>query len=235
MIRVKINLDKKLTDLRYKNITHYIGSQAVKLTSELTYNDWVSKAQDSLNSRRQSYISAIKKFYPYNNDDLQAVIKLDTSFSRMIEEGSPPFDMKRGFVNSTKKTTTSKGWYLTIPIRHGTPETFQYGSPMPKEVYTLAKKLNAGQKLSITGNLGTSFTGYNHKNNIYDGMRKVIHSYKNSAQSQYVTFRRVSNNSDPSSWYHPGFKPISLIPKVASNVQSNLEKSVEAVISTMLK
>jgi hypothetical protein len=233
MLKVSIKIPEMLTKRGIHTLAYHIGSKTVETTSILVYNKWVKLAQETLNSRRADYIKAIKVQYPYNSNPLEAVIELSTKYAIMIEEGSPSFDMKIGFRNSDKKTLKPLGWYLTIPIRHGTPGSFQYGTPLPDDVYDLARKLNNGEKLSFSPDGSFNETsGYIHKSNIFDGLTKITHSYKKATQSQYVTFRRVSNNSDSNSWIHPGFSAIKLIPKIP--VSQYLSDSLEATMKNLL-
>lgn len=233
MLKVSIKIPEMLTNRGIHTLAYHIGSKTVETASILIYNNWVQLAQDNLNSRRHDYIKAIKSTYPYNNNPLVSVLELSSKYASMIENGSPSFDMKKGFYNSDKKTLTLSGWYLTIPFRHGTPNTFQYGTPLPDDVYSLAKKLSPGEKLSFdTVSTFNTTSGYQHKSNIYDNLTKITHSYKNTTQSQYITFRRVSNNSDKSSWIHPGFKPIKLIPQIP--VSKHLQDSLSATMKNLL-
>ena len=233
MLKVKIEIPEMLTKKGIHTLAYHIGSKTIETASILAYNKWVKLAQETLNSRRLDYIKAIKVQYPYNSDPLTAVIELSTKYANMIENGSPSFDMKIGFQNSDKKTIKPLGWYLTIPIRHGTPNSFEYGTPLPDNIYSLAKKLSDGEKLSLSTNGAfNSTSGYIHKSNIYDGLTKIVHSYTKVNQSQYVTFRRVSNNSDSNSWIHPGFTPINLVPKIP--VSQYLSNSLEATMKNLL-
>ena len=85
-----------------------------------------------------------------------------------------------------------------------------YGSPMPKDVYGVAKQLNNGEHLSYPGVGDVSWKGYQRKHKKYDGLTRIIKSYQKTNQSQYITFRRVSDNSDPNSWWHPGFSGVKI-------------------------
>jgi hypothetical protein len=91
-----------------------------------------------------------------------------------------------------------------------------------KNIHREAKKLAAttshssagttwGKRLDarVSGRLGApkhqnATTGAPHKSDLYSGMVKSQKTYKKATQNQYITFRRVSMNSDPGSWVHPG-------------------------------
>lgn len=50
----------------------------------------------------------------------------------------------------------------------------------------------------------TKFGEYTNKSSIYSGITKGSKTYENTTQGQYVSFRRVSDKSDLSSWIHTG-------------------------------
>ena len=111
-------------------------------------------------------------------------------------------------------------------------------------VYTTAKKLavssaGPGGKTAWGGKTG-DFGGYGlrtqlpqpggrpaaytWKNSPYAGMYKVAKFYAKAAQNQYVTFRAVSDKSDPASWWHPGFKARLLSAQVIRYVNSQIDR-----------
>lgn len=105
-----------------------------------------------------------------------------------------------------------------------------------KNVHKAAKKLEAttshqeagtkwGEKLSraATARMGApkgenKATGYKHKDSVYSGMVRKEKTYGKATQNQYMTFRRVSDNSDPGSWIHPGIVAHNFFEKAASKI-----------------
>lgn len=151
----------------------------------------------------------------------------------MLEYGFGPFDEKLGFSKSSRKHTTKNGgWWLVIPFRHSTPGSYLYGNPMSKQIYSQAKALGDKERLSVQGGQKTSWTGYVHKNNIDDGLTRIIKTYHNAEtgkktkQSQYMTFRKVSNNSDPLSWWHPGYKGVKMAEQLQDFALKTLEREL---------
>jgi hypothetical protein len=55
---------------------------------------------------------------------------------------------------------------------------------------------------------------YSWKSSPYAGMTKIAKTYGKATQHQYVTFRRISENSDPNAWWHPGLKARKLVKQV---------------------
>lgn len=129
-----------------------------------------------------------------------------------------------------------KGWYLTIPFRWGVPTSLgtEFSNVMENPIYKAALKLKPfikgeneniiqiGEHLSIeqlktigdiytkrlTHNVefqGTNIS-YTHVAPIREGMIRTLKEYENTSQGTYVTFRRVSANSNKNSWIHKGLQ-----------------------------
>lgn len=204
---------------------------AIQASLAIIRDRWQQEAQNKLNSTRPLYLQGLNfdsVIYP-DGDDMSGAVQLKGKLPNMIESGYGTFDIKIGFSKSSRKIAKKDGgWYLTIPFRHSTPGSFMYGNPMPKDIYGVAKKLNGyvkGQtgagRISQPGVGDVSWKGYQRKNKTYDGMVRIVKSYQKATQSQYMTFRRVSDKSDPNSWWHPGYPGI----KIASSLESFAEKT----------
>ena len=105
-----------------------------------------------------------------------------------------------------------------------------YGQPMPKAVYKKASKLGAGETLSFPGAGDVSWKGYQRKNKTYDGLQRIVKSYQKATQSQYMTFRRVSDKSDLNSWWHPGYSGV----KIAEGLMPFAQKTFVDMLTTNL-
>jgi len=136
-----------------------------------------------------------------------------------------------------------KSRYNTVPFGHSAPgrgAVGQKGAVMPQDIYALAKRLPHGGRLKLPGELsgwGTrskvpagvnaewnrrqSFIGrflrtppmtapYTHKTGHYEGMVRT----GRKGHTSYMTFRRVSSNSSPNSWIHPGREPNPILAAV---------------------
>ncbi len=225
-----------------------------------------SQAQLQLHSTRNRYLRAIQTFSDYPGH-AAVVLSLNDKLVRMIEEGKGPFDMKVGMLNSPKaKTNKEGGKYLTIPFRWATPnaigESEVFTFKMPDEIHAIVKKkeltipvvgggiksagltvqeipemyrVKTGRQpiLSQTGK--TLFDAYQHKSNIYEGLSKYQDDV--TSQNTYKSFRRVSENSDPDAFIHPGIKEYNLFQLALNdmdiNMQNNLEISIDKTLSQM--
>ena len=192
---------------------------ALQTSLAVVRDRWQTEVQNKLNSSRPLYLQGLQwdsVVYPYGNAFTGAVV-LKGKFPNMLETGFTAFDMKVWFSKSDRKITKKDGgWYLTIPMRHSTPGSFMYGRPMPRDIYGLAKNLAHKESLSIKGQGDVSWTGYQRKHKTYDGLTRIVKSYQKATQSYYMTFRRVSNNSDSLSWWHPGYEGVKVAPKLES-------------------
>ncbi len=162
----------------------------------------------------------LKNMIPGQGSVTQRVLAT-AQIARDLETGKGPWDMKPMLLNGPNARVSKKGTkYNIIPFRHGTSDNYAPNSnfrPMPANIYQQARQLKAsvkqgnamkwGGKLPATGKPGQNpTTGYQHKHDLYEGMVRIEKTYAKTAQSKYLTFRVVSSNSDPMSWWHPGYE-----------------------------
>ena len=84
------------------------------------------------------------------------------------------------------------------------------------DYYRKTKKLRIPQQ-------GNRLLEYTWKSGKFEGMIKLQKTYKEGVQNTYLTFRRVSLKSDPDSWWHPGFKQIRILEKLAHYTETQLK------------
>lgn len=167
-----------------------------------------------------------------------------------IESGYPAYDMKPGFLASSKAHTGSGGHrYLDIPFRHGTPvrdakregpsPRAHFAQTMTPAVYDMARKLraNSGDRLldpeglrQVKPQVGAMQNPYLHKTSKHAGMQKL----GGKGNTRYLSFRRVSDTSDPASWWHPGVPPLNVIAGVIAHVQQLMPQIVAAYLEVVL-
>ncbi len=166
-------------------------------------------------------------------------ISLVGALPNMIEKGWDGGDMKETLLSGRNAKVGKNGSrYNTVPFRHMGPNASgRNGAPMGsaykasrgeteaeeigKRVYAAAKKLKQG--MSLQAGLAPLLQSH-HKTDIYAGMIKQQQAYTSASgkvtnQSQYKTFRRVSDNSDPDSWLHPGIKPHHLFDDAVAYIE----------------
>jgi hypothetical protein len=176
---------------------------------------------------------------------------------KMIEEGSSAFDMKSNMLSSPKAKTSKSGKkYLSVPFRWATPgslgESEVFSGKMSEEIYQqVRKKEQSVTKPNVTQPLTSNdivasgipqhlqlgsrkevsnetdvFREYKHKSSIYEGITRTTDRV--TGQSVYNSFRRVSENSDPEAFIHPGI--------TAKNFLNNTlnEINVEDLLGNMI-
>jgi hypothetical protein len=212
---------------------------AVSSTLMATKSKWESEVQKKLTTTRADYLLGLNADNSVEfPDPLTGILTLRGKWPNMLEQGFPAFDMKEsGFKKSVKrKAKKGGGWYLTIPFRHRTPDTVGSavgGAAMPQDIYAQARILAANQRLTGTEQQyppTTSWTGYQHQNGIFEGMKRNQKVYEKAIQSTYVTFRRVSDTSDPLSWWHPGFQGVKALDVVVPFVKDTFSRVLDDYI-----
>lgn len=207
---------------------------------------WENQIVDNLHSTRNEYRKGI--FQEETGDD-SVVIGLTPRQSRlsmMIEDGSSQFDEKMGFSKSDKKKLGKNGqWYITVPFRYATSEalgeSMSFSSKLPSPIQQMVKSQETPLNLSEIksgapeyADIGKNVTsGYQHKFNIYEGLHRVeIGSGSTEKRGAYMNFRRVSENSDPASWIHPGFEAKHLMEAAVDNM--DISTLVDMVVDEFL-
>lgn len=153
-------------------------------------------------------------------------------------------------------------WYNTVPYRWAVPssigESEVFTGKMPEEIHEIVKAKPAikpivgGGRASIPLSNKELPIGYNqpqikavptitpkpagwkavyqHKAPVFQGLRKVVDPV--TKQNRYQTFRRVSENSEPESWIHPGFQPRKIAELALGNM--NMEMTIGNAVDSYL-
>lgn len=176
-----------------------------------------------------------------------AVVQIVGKAAAGLEEGYDSFDIKAHMLKGNTKGSGTP--YVDVPFRHGAAETTAHFQGMPKDVKTAmdsaVKKRQAelrsagasqrdiatatarlaqitpGRTFSRKLRFGTSSidTTVQHKRGIYDDMIRTAKWKKSRAESTYHTIRRISAESAPTSWWHPGYKGAKLFKKIRAEVE----------------
>ena len=175
-------------------------------------------------------------------DNLTGEIMTTSAHGAIVESGISAFDQKEGLLRSNKAKTGKNGnRYITVPFRHGTPSATTMPA-MPQHIYDQAKSLGYSRKNNFLTTMftGRKFTwggsvsptsegqrshnephrgaGYTWKSGQYSGMVKM----GKPNHSQYLTFRRVSLNSNANSWQFPGVKAKPIREAVIENTREEV-------------
>lgn len=227
-----------------------LGSSIIDRIAEEYTVRWEKLVNTELGQTKNEY----KKAMIVERDSPLSVtfglLERESAIAMMLEEGAPPFDEKIGFQRSSKiKQKIGGGWYLTIPFRHATPQAVAesgiFSSILPNEIYQIAKSKGIVTKKDLPAQYSTPGSRkeirtpnlvvpeYMHKSPKYQGLMKVDVGVGQEKRSQYMTFRRVSDKSDPNSWWHKGLVSRKLMDKALEG--SYIETSVNMVVDEFLK
>lgn len=225
-------------NLDQSDIDRLLDTVAKDLTARFAVQ-WEREAISSLHSSRQQYINNL---VVVDEGPAKGAVMLVGKLANMIESGTPSWDMKPSFLNGPNAKQGKNGKYNTIPFSFGTPgaleENFS-GGILPQEVYNIVKdrapneplekydlkntsaSIREPKKKSVKMPESKSFKEYQHKSSIYEGVSK--RTDKTTGQNSYGSFRRVSSNSDPASFIHPGFDAAHIAEKVLENFNVPME------------
>lgn len=200
---------------------------------------WENAIDKTLKSTRNEYKKGMFVDYGQDGEVSIGLTARQSGLAMKLEDGAPPFDMKEGFARSDKKRQGVNGWYMYIPFRWATAEALGesmiFSNKMPKPIQDLVKSQREALKISQIPRefrgIGVNKTsGYVHKNNIYEALKRYESgSGAIEKRGQYMTFRTASENGDPGSWVHPGFKALRLMDSAFSSfpIDDIVDKAVD--------
>lgn len=262
-MKIEVDIDDLIQEFSLpKNIADILVANTVDAVTMEIYRNWRLEASNKLTSTRNDYVNGLQII---NNNLFSKTIKLNGVLNNMIERGAAPFDMKIGFARSPKVKYSYKtdkngkvhtSWYLTIPFRLGVPTTIgdnsAFSGIMPEDIYDIVKKRASGvglKKRDIPApfnipksraainipSRSINIPEYKHKSSIYEGLQKVTSAYGKTTQNTYMTFRRVSENSDPNSWIHKGMIAHDFLNKAinATDINTISENTVDKTLANL--
>lgn len=212
---------------------------AIKQLSLGAYNEADRLAAQRLFTSRENYRNALK--YEELSDDLY-VIYLDpkNAAANFTESGWDGFDMKNGLLNGPKARVSKKGKKFNIIPFQQHPYSKDYPQdPVKKQV--VADLREAIQSIVTDKSINKTVKKFNDKTLTYykdiddtrlQGLTKISSPIegKKSKHSQFFIFRVVSENSDPSTWMHPGYKGAKVFPDLDRYIRTNIERILRAIL-----
>lgn len=213
--------------------------RAVEGVAVNAFDEIVRKANAELTTSLTSYTSSL------NFDrvgDLYIISIAEPG--RHFEDGFDGFDEIRGLINGPKSKISKDGKrYNIVPYQHRptakstmkTREGYKQQQSLNRAVKRMVKvpprpiKDRSGR---VVGHIVKEMNKElmpNKGGNIYAGMVKVEKQYNKAKQNTYLTFRGVSENSDPTDWQHPGYKGLHAFEHVEKIIEQNLESIVEGI------
>lgn len=264
-MNIDINIDDLISEFNLPSNTadFIVESSVIAVTNEL-YRQWNLAAASKLKSTRNVYLNGLQIIINsrFSNTILLSgklpnmIEKGQTPFDmKPFFARSPKAKQVTRTLGKGKNKVTTSGWYLTIPFRHGTPgivgENAAFSGIMPDEIYDIAKNLSGNKSITkqeipspydvprsrkqIDLPSGRKIPEYTHKSSIYEGIQKKSAAYEKVIQNTYISFRRVSDQSDPYSWYNKGIPAYNLMQEALNNtdVENIVENKVDDILNNL--
>lgn len=238
---IEIDISGRLPDVKFD--INVLREQAAAL-AEMCRSEWIRQAQRELHSSAADYIAGIQPVEISGNwasVTLVGDLPNDVENGKAPFDMKPGLlagpNAKMGKSGRFNTVPFRHGTPGTTGKRVGTPMPITGLSAKDKPVsaiYVAARKLSpslegSGGKTIWGGRTG-DFGGYGIQTQLpvkggrpgaytfkaspYAGMVKTAKTYGKATQNQYTTFRRVSENSNPNSWWHPGLQAKHLAERV---------------------
>ena len=218
---------------------------------------WKELAQMRLKTSQADYIVGLYQAESFRSyvrgtaivHEVQLVGRMPNNF----EFGMAGFDMKAvrpGWLGGAKAKTSKDGSkYVSIPFRHSTTMSNLYSGKAAltrtHEIrghvawaarrYGLNKMTRVGKKIKTgpTGRIPKTATVHPYLRGLtrYQTKTKgITKSGKERGSSTLVTFRTMSEKSDPGAWIHPGITGAKILPIVERWVDNELNSVVDHIM-----
>jgi len=195
-------------------------------------------AQKKIRKGHEAYLDALQHYTINNNDQFLFVMYLspENKFANAIEDGAPKWDLKPGLLAGNSAKMSKAGVkYTTVPIGHS-PHASSVGSTKQMRSYQKEVTQLMGRKSFIAKETklgeGKGIISYKPQPNMKIKNLYQIYSTttgdngKSRVNSSYITFLRVSENTDSSKWWHPEIIKAGIFDEVEEYVKSQIEEMV---------
>jgi hypothetical protein len=243
MANFKIDLKIKVGDL-IKSIDN-LGKDLVQdlqnqigVLSKTIYNEGLRLADQRLKTTSSLWKDNFK--YQKVSDNIYEIYLIDNALAEDFEEGFGSFDMKPGFLNSSKAKTSADGKtkYMDVPFNikpHAKSAAGERIMDMRSAVNEALKDEAVSKRIEEYNQNSSGLTKFGKVtrfDNIKDEKVKGLVNVKPpNGPSKYFIFRRVSSNSVSSKFMHPGFKGANIF----QDLEKYTDKSVDDLIKRILK
>ena len=223
--------------------------------AKASQSEWIRLAQARLKTSREAYVNGLRQAESFEvktvGEEPVYEVTLVGELPNNIEHGMPSFDMKGvrpGWLGGGKSKVNKDGdRYVTIPFRHSTSSDARLGySGKAKEVdlkshlkkavkqYGMDKmvrhasgKVKSGpvKRIPKSADVHKYIQGLTR-------IQKPTGEKGKSGSGTLMTWRVMSEKSDPSSWIHPGLVAQNLLREVERFADKELDNIVKNVLET---
>jgi hypothetical protein len=238
--------------------TMLLFRKAVGGLAKAAQSEWVRLAQDRLKTSREIYVNGLRQAesFAIRKVDGEPIydVTLVGDMPNNLEFGMPAFDMKTvrpGWLGGAKAKTSKDGHkYIAIPFRHSTSSDARLGysgkaakMDLKKELKRTVKEYGLDRMIRTAGGMVIAGPVTKIPSKEYDvhkylrGLTRIqtpmagmTKTGKQTGSAQLMTWRIMSEKSDPGSWLHPGLVPQNLLIEVEAYVNREMNKIVETVL-----
>jgi hypothetical protein len=204
--------------------------------------DAISRVADAeLKHTSGLYKEHLRDAIKVTKDGLQIEL---TGIGEDLEVGYEARDMKKELLQSKAAKQGKNGRYVDIPFRHmvgsqnsGVPPGIKsrvQAAVRAEQAAAKSQRRAERNPLRVTGKMAggtnqqqrfdrkgkTRKVSVDHKTSIYSSMMRT----KAGGSAQYSTIRRISANSDPQSWWHPGFRGIRALKRIEPELRATMRQ-----------
>jgi len=197
-------------------------------------------AHQALNTTAPDYVRGLQQPDSLDVTDSAVTVVLVGALPQALEKGFNAFDLKAKLLQHAKHFSKSGSPYVDVPFRHGTRQDATRLQAMPPAVMAAMRKVvketapgeqarlrmvTPGREFTRNLRFGDRMipTRVQHKRGLYDDMIRMV-SPATPNSGQYRTIRRISEKSDPTSWWHPGFRGVHLFDKELPAAEPELKR-----------
>ena len=206
--------------------------EQIRVFSKTVYNEGLRLSSERLKTSQEMFNNNLK--YEKIGDNTYVIYLIDDSPAIHFEEGWGSFDMKPGFLNSSKakKTKDGKSTFFDVPFKiepHSKSPAGKGIIDMRSAVASVLKDEQVTKTITEFNEGATGLAKYgtvtrytNTGDPRTEGLVQIQSPTTNS--SSYFLFRRVSKNSPSHKFNHPGFKGAKIFPDLETYAQKGVEE-----------
>lgn len=227
---------------KLKPLVEKAFADATPKIAALVVDRVTQEADMKLKSMAPQYKRAVQDPDAVKVDEHGLKIHIKDPVVLALELGVNSFDIKAKMLPHAQRFGRS-GPYIDVPFSHR-PYSATKGEGVPKSVLSsLFKKADkAGPEESVRSGVkgaaprqferslsfggSTVTTQVKHKVGIHENMIYARRATGGVSQSSFKTIRRISSNSDPMSWWHPGFTGLGIFRKVFNEVNRDVNRII---------
>jgi hypothetical protein len=213
---ITVALDAEAIAKQYGKRAEDILQRAVDALGEFALDRVRQKSSEQLDIETwQKFSRSIQT----TRDKLSVTLSIEDPRMVSIETGYSSFDIKPGLLNGPNVKQGENGPYQDVPFVHRT--TKRGGGS-----YVESKSMRAAIDKAVSK---AKSTGETVRLGKISAAAAKIAGLKVTAQKGAQTFRRVSKNSKPDSWIHPGLKGIAVFESTAQDIEAIKERVIQDV------